>query len=289
MSIEFENSDVESDEEVLDENSETESISFESDEEEENEEEENDEDEEESDIGSEESEIDDECIGDDEDGKEGIDLSEFYDEKPKKSAKANFKRRKRNKPSTVAKSKKVKKKDEILVLPNYILVDVRDKTTKVLEKIINEKNSKIVEKHIFNHTVRYLTSVLGRTLKKADLSTDQFKHKYTSVSYEIITSISSGKKCKEIIASLESNKTGLNSDYFRNEQFNDNQETSNIENPPQVMRGIHTCSRCIKDEDMKDDPDRGKKTESYQVQTRSCDEPMTTFVKCIDCGKRWKF
>ena len=27
----------------------------------------------------------------------------------------------------------------------------------------------------------------------------------------------------------------------------------------------------------------------YQLQTRSADEPMTTFVLCLDCGKRWKF
>ena len=27
----------------------------------------------------------------------------------------------------------------------------------------------------------------------------------------------------------------------------------------------------------------------YQLQTRSADEPMTTFVNCIDCGNRRKF
>jgi len=27
----------------------------------------------------------------------------------------------------------------------------------------------------------------------------------------------------------------------------------------------------------------------YQMQTRSADEPMTTFVTCLSCGNRWKF
>jgi DNA-directed RNA polymerase subunit M/transcription elongation factor TFIIS len=27
----------------------------------------------------------------------------------------------------------------------------------------------------------------------------------------------------------------------------------------------------------------------YQLQTRSADEPMTTFVTCLECDKKWKF
>lgn len=39
-----------------------------------------------------------------------------------------------------------------------------------------------------------------------------------------------------------------------------------------------TCGKC------------GQKKVSYsQAQTRSADEPMTTFCECQNCGKRWKF
>lgn len=38
------------------------------------------------------------------------------------------------------------------------------------------------------------------------------------------------------------------------------------------------CGRC-----------KQKKCTYSQLQTRSCDEPMTTFVTCTVCGHRWKF
>ena len=40
---------------------------------------------------------------------------------------------------------------------------------------------------------------------------------------------------------------------------------------------MFTCGRCKK-----------KQCSYYQLQTRSADEPMTTFVTCLNCGKRWK-
>ena len=33
---------------------------------------------------------------------------------------------------------------------------------------------------------------------------------------------------------------------------------------------------------------KSNKCTYYQMQTRSADEPMTTFVSCIECGNRWK-
>jgi DNA-directed RNA polymerase subunit M/transcription elongation factor TFIIS len=34
---------------------------------------------------------------------------------------------------------------------------------------------------------------------------------------------------------------------------------------------------------------RKSQCDYYQLQTRSADEPMTTFVTCLECDKRWKF
>lgn len=32
-----------------------------------------------------------------------------------------------------------------------------------------------------------------------------------------------------------------------------------------------------------------RKCKYYQKQTRSADEPMTTFVTCVNCNNHWKF
>jgi len=46
----------------------------------------------------------------------------------------------------------------------------------------------------------------------------------------------------------------------------------------QRITGMFTCGKC-----------KGTKTTYFQMQTRSSDEPMTTFVTCLTCNNRWKF
>lgn len=45
-----------------------------------------------------------------------------------------------------------------------------------------------------------------------------------------------------------------------------------------IKEGLYTCKKC-----------KGKRTTMSQQQTRSADEPMTTFVVCADCGTTMKF
>lgn len=47
---------------------------------------------------------------------------------------------------------------------------------------------------------------------------------------------------------------------------------------PAAETDIFQCSKC-----------KQRKCTYSQLQTRSCDEPMTTFVFCTVCGNRWKF
>ncbi|CAO3665468.1 unnamed protein product [Umbelopsis ramanniana] len=46
----------------------------------------------------------------------------------------------------------------------------------------------------------------------------------------------------------------------------------------QAETDMFMCGKC-----------KGRKTTYFQMQTRSADEPMTTFVTCVLCGNRWKF
>lgn len=43
------------------------------------------------------------------------------------------------------------------------------------------------------------------------------------------------------------------------------------------QEGFFKCNRC-----------KSTKTAYYQLQTRSADEPMTTFVSCLNCDAHWK-
>ena len=98
----------------------------------------------------------------------------------------------------------------------------------------------------------------------------------------IIKSVNNGKiekdKLKEIFTDLSNKKTTFNLSMFNDSrekyQMTFKLNTSEI----QVIEGIDICGKCGKN-----------KTTKFQLQTRSSDEAITNFIRCVNCGNRWKY
>jgi len=54
-------------------------------------------------------------------------------------------------------------------------------------------------------------------------------------------------------------------------------DKSKYDTQQEAMTDTFKCRKCY-----------SNKCSYYQMQTRSADEPMTTFVTCIECANRWK-
>jgi DNA-directed RNA polymerase subunit M/transcription elongation factor TFIIS len=50
-----------------------------------------------------------------------------------------------------------------------------------------------------------------------------------------------------------------------------------FESKMEATTDTFTCRKC-----------KSNRCSYYLLQTRSADEPMTCYVSCLDCGKRWK-
>lgn len=54
-------------------------------------------------------------------------------------------------------------------------------------------------------------------------------------------------------------------------------ENTMLEGSNEEGSDMFKCRRCGK-----------SKTRYYEMQTRSADEPMTVFIRCLNCGKEWR-
>jgi DNA-directed RNA polymerase subunit M/transcription elongation factor TFIIS len=64
---------------------------------------------------------------------------------------------------------------------------------------------------------------------------------------------------------------------FQEAKFGQEQEDLLITTPLVVEEGVEKCFRC-----------NSNRTFSYELQTRSGDEGITTFLRCAQCNNKWR-
>ena len=158
----------------------------------------------------------------------------------------------------------------------------RDKIRQRLSAIIDsEKIVKNIEKGIYNYTVKEATK--KNLVKKWDnpyfviIYKDRLRTVFINLQQsDIIDRIKSKNIKPHEIAFMthqEISPLKWNKLLEIKKQHEDNLYSPKID----ANTDDFTCRKC-----------KSKKCSYYQLQTRSADEPMTTYVSCHECGQRWK-
>jgi len=142
-----------------------------------------------------------------------------------------------------------------------------------------------IEKSIFNWTIRNVKSHNEIPAWENKFFREQYKRKYMYILFNInnkethlIERIKKGEIAAKTIADLRPEELFPAGPIARCiEDHKVSFLKKEIAAQSIVYRGIFKCNKCKSD-----------KTTYYQLQTRSADEPMTTFVTCMNCGKKWK-
>ena len=152
----------------------------------------------------------------------------------------------------------------------------------------NELLSKKIENSIYNYTKQISKdrNILPLWHNK------EFKSIYTNKSISLYSNIDNESYINNTMLKnkINQNKFDINKIAFMSNQqifpshwkkFLDERnkrEKLMYEDVPEAMTDQFKCSRC-----------KQRKCTYYELQTRSADEGMTTFITCLTCGNRWRY
>jgi DNA-directed RNA polymerase subunit M/transcription elongation factor TFIIS len=138
----------------------------------------------------------------------------------------------------------------------------RNKATIALKTVIKRDNNvSVIEKAVYS----YITS------QKLD------EEEYINIIYQIIGDLLNNRSLPDILLSIKTNKLGWNHKDFEEMAFKILEQDDFIENPFEVVEGVITCS-C-----------GSNRVFSYNKQSRSSDEPMSTYSCCVVCNNKWVY
>ena len=153
-----------------------------------------------------------------------------------------------------------------------------DETEEEINKIANN-----LEKTIFNYAIQQFGSF-------CKWSNYKFRNSYVRRSMTIISNISPDGLCKnnEFLKIIIDNKNyssieRSNAYNFAPEKLKTYKQSlvklsSEELEELKYNKGMFKCGRC-----------KSTNTTHTQAMTKSADEPITNFITCLNCDKRWKF
>ena len=162
--------------------------------------------------------------------------------------------------------------------PEKFRANIADKLCAFLSK---EKDATNLEKGIYNWAIKEATN--HKIVKKWDnpyfvqIYADKFRSVYLNIDTpEVIEQMSNNAFKPHTIAFMTHQELN-HKKWDRLIQAKSARDKNKYETTAEASTDTFTCRKCY-----------SKKCTYYQMQTRSADEPMTTFVTCIMCGNRWK-
>ncbi len=162
--------------------------------------------------------------------------------------------------------------------PDLFRANIRSKINNILD---NEKNSTNLEKGVYNYTLK--ESDNRKIVKKWDnvyfvqIYIDRLRSICNNIKNQtLIDRINDGTIPSQTVAFM-SHQELCPAKWDNLIKLKTIKDNNKFEIRVEASTDTFTCGKC-----------RKKQCTYYQVQTRSADEPMTTYVQCIPCGNKWK-
>jgi transcription elongation factor S-II len=163
---------------------------------------------------------------------------------------------------------------------------VCSKFSPLLNVPVSDKLCQNLEKCIFNWAVRMTKMAGDQPSWENQMFKDRYKIKFLNIQFnlkdpgnDLVHRLKEGLvKVTDVpyMGPTELNPRGpyaLTKETLRVRELH--REALNTED--ENYEGMFKCGKC-----------KSRKTTYYQLQTRSADEPMTTFVTCKNCDNHWK-
>lgn len=160
--------------------------------------------------------------------------------------------------------------------------EFREKITQKINILMNnEKLSRNIERGVYNYALKEANT--KKLVKKwensffVQLYLDRLKTIYINIQHEPLKKSLLDGKIKASYFAYMTHYEMRPDKWSKMIEEKQTRDKCKYETVIEASSDTFICRKC-----------KSNRTTYYQVQLRSADEPMTTFVSCVDCGNRWR-